>query len=370
VSDSQPIDVPAAAIDVPIAAAIDVPIAAAIDVIVAGGGPVGLAAALYARRAGLRVAVVEPRAAPIDKACGEGLMPAAVRALGDLGVQPHGRHFRGIRYVDPDATGVADFAGDDPSAHGLGVRRTVLHAALHAAAVAAGVEMVHASVDGVTQRAGGVEAAGLRARYLLAADGLHSPIREQLGLARPSRGRPRWGLRAHFATAPWADRVEVHWSPGAEAYVTPVADDLVGVAILTRRQAPFAAQLAEFPELAARLAGCPAQRVRGAGPLRQRASARVAGRVLLVGDAAGYVDALTGEGLSIGFSCARAAVDRICDGDLPRYERDYARITRRYRLITSTLLWATQYRPVRSRIVPTAERLPRVFQAAVRQLGT
>jgi flavin-dependent dehydrogenase len=96
----------------------------------------------------------------------------------------------------------------------------------------------------------------------------------------------------------------------------------------------------------------------------------VAGRVLLVGDAAGYVDALTGEGLSIGFSCAQAAVQRICDGELRRYEGDYARITRRYRLMTSSLLWATQFRPVRERIVPTARRFPRVFEFAVRQLGT
>ena len=353
-----------------------------IDLVVAGGGPVGLAAALYARRSGLRVAVVEPRAAPIDKACGEGLMPAAVRALADLGVRPSGRAFRGIRYVDGRAAGQADFAGDDPSGHGLGVRRTVLHSALHSAAVAAGVEMVHGAVDGVAQNASQVVAAGLRARYLIAADGLHSPIRRQLGLELPAWTRPRWGLRSHYAVAPWTDRVEVHWSRHAEAYVTPVADDLVGVAILTRRQSPFAEQLRHFPELCDRLGPCGGQPVRGAGPLRQRAAARVAGRVLLVGDAAGYVDALTGEGLSIGMACARAAVQRVHDAlriadpaahgsiGIAGYEGDYRRITRRYRLITSSLLWATQYRPVRERIVPVAQRLPRVFELAVRQLGT
>lgn len=344
-----------------------------IDVVVAGGGPIGLAAALYARRAGLRVAVVEPRPAPIDKACGEGLMPAAVRALADLGVRPDGRPFRGIRYVHGRASGQADFAGDDPDRpdeHGLGVRRTVLHAALHDAAAAAGVEMVTGSVDRVAQNAEQVTAAGLAARYLIAADGLHSPLRRQLGLQLASRARPRWGLRSHYAVAPWSDRVEVHWSPHAEAYVTPVADDLVGIAILTGHRRPFADQLREFPELSACLGPAPAEPVRGAGPLRQRTAARVAGRVLLVGDAAGYVDALTGEGLSIGLQCAAAAVDRIAAGTPTSYEADYRRITRRYRMITSTLLWATQYRPVRARIVPTAQRLPRVFSVAVRQLGT
>jgi flavin-dependent dehydrogenase len=95
----------------------------------------------------------------------------------------------------------------------------------------------------------------------------------------------------------------------------------------------------------------------------------VHGRVLLVGDSAGYVDALTGEGLSLAFGCAQAAVARIAAGDLAAYERDYARITRRYRWITSALLWATQYSPVRERVVPIARRAPGVFDLAVRQLA-
>src|SRR6185437_3469572 len=96
----------------------------------------------------------------------------------------------------------------------------------------------------------------------------------------------------------------------AEAYVTPVSDDLVGVAVLGPGDGTrFEGWLPEFPELYGRLAGAePATAVRGAGPLRQRATRRVAGRALLVGDASGYVDALTGEGISLGLAHARAAV--------------------------------------------------------------
>src|ERR1700728_2018691 len=97
-----------------------------IDVLVAGGGPVGLATAIGCALAGLSVTVAEPRAAPVDKACGEGVMPAAVRRLATLGVTPDGYPLHGIRYLDESHQAEATFR----DGNGLGVRRTVLHAAL------------------------------------------------------------------------------------------------------------------------------------------------------------------------------------------------------------------------------------------------
>ena len=338
-----------------------------IDVLVAGGGPVGLATALYLHDAGLAVTVAEPRPGPIDKACGEGLLPAAVRALAQLGVQPVGRPLRGIGYRDESHQVQAEFRAGS----GRGVRRTELHRVLDRAVQSRGIAIVQAAVGSIEQDADTVRAAGLQARYLVAADGLHSGIRASLDLGAPAPAKhpKRWGQRRHFCLRPWTDLVEVHWATDAEAYVTPVGDELLGVAILSSRQQSFDQQLQSFPELAERLAGAEGTKVLGAGPLRQHVRRRVAGRVLLVGDAAGYVDALTGEGISVGLHSARLLAHCLRQDRPDRYERAWHSSSRRYRVLTESLLFAAERPVLRRRIVPIAARAPRLFGAIVNQLS-
>lgn len=335
------------------------------DLVVAGGGPIGLVTSLYAARAGLDVVVREPRQGVIDKACGEGLMPAAVAGLLDLGVTLDGHPIEGIRYVDPGHDVEARFRHGP----GRGVRRTTLHAALLEAVTAAGVTVEHRAVEQVEDRGSHVLVDGQPARHLVAADGLHSPLRRLLGLDAPVAVARRFGLRCHVDVVPWTSFVEVHWSPHGEAYVTPVGDARVGVAVLTSRRGGFEDLLEDFPTLAPRLRGLVRTKVRGAGPLRQRATARVRGRCLLVGDAAGYVDALTGEGIAVGVAQARAAVAAVLADDPAGYERRWRRVTWRHDLLTHGLLTATRHRSLRTRIVPAASALPRVFELAVNQLA-
>jgi menaquinone-9 beta-reductase len=335
-------------------------------ILIAGGGPIGLAAAIEARLAGFEATVIEPRAGVIDKACGEGLMPGALPALARLGVEPDGFPLRGIEYRDGRRRVTHRFR----AGQALGVRRLVLHAALRDRAASLGVVVVEGRVEAVEQDASGVSAAGVRADWMVAADGLHSTIAGLLGLDRGApAARRRYGQRRHFAVAPWTDLIEVHWTPRGEIYVTPTAAHGVGLSLLARQGVRFDDALAAAPELAARIAGAaPTSELRGAGPFRQRRRARVAGRVLLVGDASGYVDALTGEGIRIGLAQARVAVAALAAGDPAAYEREWARVTREFRMLTAPLA-ALASSPAQPLIVPIARTAPFLFHGAVERIA-
>jgi flavin-dependent dehydrogenase len=264
------------------------------------------------------------------------------------------------------------------------------------------VPVVTGRVGAITQNQTSVTAAGLTARYLAAADGLHSPIRRQLGLAsvagegrpgvrpgvrlgvrlgsgelrlgtretRRGAGESRRGLRRHFRVSPWSELVEVYWSGLGEAYVTPVAEDLVGVAVLTAARGSFDSHLEAFPALKRRLAGASeATAVLGAGPLRQRVQARVSGRVLLVGDAAGYVDALTGEGIAVALRTSAELVRCVLEDRPASYEAAWRRVSWECRFLTGSLLWARNRSLLAPRIVPAAALLPGVYGAIVNRLA-
>jgi len=343
------------------------------DVLIVGGGPAGLATAIAARREGLTVRVVDRRQPPIDKACGEGLMPDGLAILENLGVEltaAHSHPFRGIRYFDGDSVAEGRF----PAVAGVGVRRLHLHAALLRRAQQAGVELewgvkVEAfraqEIESVSVETVGVEtnAGRRRARWIVGADGLRSKVRAWAGLDTPAARRQRFGVRRHFRLRPWSDCVEVYWADHCEAYVTPVAADEVGVAILwSGHKANFESLLLSFPRLAAHLEHAPkASKDRGIGPLHQKVRGVAHGRVALVGDASGYVDAITGEGLSLAFHQAEALAAALRSGNLRVYRRQHRKIAALPDAMTRLLLWVERHPVLRRRVIRALAREPAVF---------
>jgi flavin-dependent dehydrogenase len=358
------------------------------DVAIAGGGPAGLAVAIAARQNGLSAIVFERRASPPDKACGEGVMPPAVRALEELGVRglidsDYTYPLDAIRVVQEDGT-TADAALPAPG--GLGVRRVALTAAMMHRAQQVGAEIrPRSSVLGFKVEGAGVtvdtDCGPVRARFLAAADGLSSRLRTLAGLDLAQVGPPRFGMRQHFRIAPWGRSVEIHLASGLEAYVTPVGAGRVGIAFLwedhggARECASIESFVERFPALKRRIDGAAIDsRPRGAGPMARRVRSRVANRFALVGDAAGYVDAITGEGISLALVSALAlgkilpaALDRGASREvLLPYERESDRRFRRYEFVTRSVLAFVRRPRLRRTAVAILARNPRLFNAMLK----
>jgi menaquinone-9 beta-reductase len=359
------------------------------EVAIVGGGPSGLALAIAAAMRGIGVVVLERGEFPVDKACGEGVLPPGLGVLERLGVLEHldpaeCAPLRRLRYEQEDGT----FAeGRLPGRGGLGIRRLALERALlrRAREVGARLEDRRALRSHRWVR-GGVElqtdSGVVSARMLVAADGLSSPLRKSEGLeGRPGRRR-RFGLRQHFRISPWSAAVEVHFAHGAEAYVTPAGAQRVGVALLfdparVEGRLGFEELLVLFPRLKEQLGAAQADsRPRGAGPMHRVARSQVKDRFALVGDAAGYVDAISGEGLSLAFTGAELLADILPEAlrqdgrreALLRYERGYQAAFRRYERLTNALLWMAERPGVRRRAIRVLSGRPRLFGAILGQV--
>ncbi len=353
------------------------------DAVVVGGGPAGLGFAIAAARLGLDVLVLERRSGTLDKACGEGVLPQGVRALEDLGVLARvpasdKRALSGIRWIDP---GGAEARLALPPPGGIAIRRTALSAALLARAGEEGAEIVQGAAVVTHRRERDrivVEGpfGAVAARVLVAADGLGSPTRRREGLDLPVASPPRFGIRRHFAVEPWSDEVEVHFGDRAEAYVWPSGPRRVGVAFLFEQGSVgrHSALLECFPGVARRIGSAPeASAPRGAGPLARAARARVADRLVLLGDAAGYLDAITGEGLALALGCALDLARMFPDalargagpGALAPYERAWRRRYRPYAAWTRVLLALAGAPAIRSGVLALAKAWPGPFERAV-----
>jgi len=333
------------------------------DILVIGAGPAGIATAIAASLKGLHVAVLDYRKPPIEKSCGEGLLPSAVSNLRSLGVPLNssvGFPFCGIRFSDEEFSANARIT----KGTGYGVRRTELHRILVERACQVGVSFHWGTrVTGIDGR--GVQAGGayFPCRWLVGADGQNSTVGKWANLSSRRPRLVRFGFSRHYAVAPWTDLAEVHWGPGCQIFLTPTGDDEICIALLSHDpQLRIARALNYFPEVAKRLEGsrfltAELGGVTGLG----RARGVVSGHVALVGDASFTVDGVTGQGLSLAFQQAILLAEAFERGELDYYEIAHREISRAPWRMTRLLLLMDQSTWLRRKVLRLFAGNPALF---------
>lgn len=331
------------------------------DVVIVGGGPVGSVLGLLLGRRGMRVLILDKGDYPRDKPCGEGLMPGGVRVLEELGIDLGAEGFPslgGVRYRLPDGPNVfgAFAARSGLPAGGYGVRRTRFDSLLAGRATAQPNVTLRPSctATGISPGPAGVlvetDAGPVRAAVVIGADGIRSSVRRLMGWSKPSRSPFRHGLVGHLHVAGHGiGEIVVTLLETCEVYVAPSGPDEVLAAVLASdghlraeglsvRESYLRAVRVAHPEFEGGLS----DRVWGAGPFQVESRTVADQRVFLVGDAAGFIDPITGDAMSAGFRAAHQLAQLLVDAGPDRaagsYRSWFARQWRTRRLLTGVAL--------------------------------
>jgi flavin-dependent dehydrogenase len=333
------------------------------EVIVIGAGPAGIVAAIAAQKRGKQVIVLDARKPPIDKPCGEGILPQGIAALGKLGISLPAESafpFRGIRFVDENNSVRADFADET----GLSVRRVKLHQLLVDQAMDAGVKFRWgARVTQIDKHALMTPLESFSYDWLIGADGQNSQIRKWAGLDPLTRRKKRFGFCSHFNLEPWSDVAEVHWAHGCQIFITPMRGHEVGIAVISRDpQLRFDKAIKRFPFLAEKLSGVkPTTRELGDTTSLRILPAVTNGRIALIGDASGTVDAVTGHGLSLSFQQAISLAESIEQRNLAFYESSHKTIASIAITMSRLMLLMSESDWIRRRTLRLLQITPSLF---------
>jgi len=335
------------------------------DVFVIGGGPAGLAAAIAARQQGFRVVVADGAKPPIDKACGEALMPDAITALERLGIAvpaSDGCLLSGVRFVSSGFSAEAVFPSN---IRGLSIRRIALHRIMIERAAALGVDLLWQNVvTGISREEVRLGERRIRTRWIVGADGVNSRVRRWANLSTHSRTNLRYAFRRHYRVRPWSDRMEIYWGEHGQGYTNPVSDEEVCVAVASHDpELRLEESLLAFPELNARLRGAETTSVeRGSVSANRKLKQVWRENVALIGDASGTVDAITGEGLGLSFSQAGVLANCLRSGSLAGYNTAHQRLARRPLLMARLMLTLDGRPRFQQRTVHAFRKHPEVFR--------
>jgi len=356
------------------------------DILIAGGGLAGSAAAIHLGSLGFSVELFERGHLPKEKACGEGLMPAGVAALERLGLNPtSGAPFHGIRYhfgqrmVEGRFPQAKGFPGSGRGFRRRDLDRTVLElasqtpnvkvhmGALVEATLVEGGRIVGLMVNRVPRRAG----------LVIGADGAQSRLRHLLKLDLPSRGK-RVGVCMHFRLAPGkatSQAVDVYLGRGYELYATPLPNHelvVAGAASVAAFEGHLGDRFRRWcyaqPALAEQLEGAEQiSELLAVSPISGRARRRFLPGFVLLGDAAGFTDPITGGGMTQALLTAEwlahhaARHFRTDNNWLAVFDRERENLLRDYRRLTALLLWLAQNPALLDIALATMRRLPPLF---------